>query len=154
MYLYTSVPLFEKTKGGYGCCTYRRGLSALFVLGGGHCEGLEHGTDEGKIPTLFLYIPFILHLSVYPVGVRGTLIGRLGMIHAGQLIERTLHEQGRTVTWFAGQLCCTRPNIYKIFKKENIDIHLLWRISCILDHDFFRDLSDNIRIGTSSCVSK
>ena len=67
------------------------------------------------------------------------------MIHAGQLIERTLHEQGRTVTWFAGQLCCTRPNIYKIFKKENIDIHLLWRISCILDHDFFRDLSDNIR---------
>ena len=102
----------------------------------------------------FLYIPFILHLSVYPVGVRGTLIGRLGMIHAGQLIERTLHEQGRTVTWFAGQLCCTRPNIYKIFKKENIDIHLLWRISCILDHDFFRDLSDNIRIGTSSCVSK
>lgn len=154
MYLYTSVPLFEKTKGGYGCCTYRRGLSALFVLGGGHCEGLEHGTDEGKIPTLFLYIPFILHLSVYPVGVRGTLIGRLGMIHVGQLIERTLHEQGRTVTWFAGQLCCTRPNIYKIFKKENIDIHLLWRISCILDHDFFRDLSDNIRIGTSSCVSK
>ncbi len=154
MYLYTSVPLFEKTKGGYGCCTYRRGLSALFVLGGGHCEGLEHGTNEGKIPTLFLYIPFILQLSVYPVGVRGTLIGRLGMIHAGQLIERTLHEQGRTVTWFAGQLCCTRPNIYKIFKKENIDIHLLWRISCILDHDFFRDLSDNIRIGTSSCVSK
>ena len=73
---------------------------------------------------------------------------------ANNFTERTLHEQGRTVTWFAGQLCCTRPNIYKIFKKENIDIHLLWRISCILDHDFFRDLSDNIRIGTSSCVSK
>lgn len=58
------------------------------------------------------------------------------MIHAGQLIERTLHEQGRTVTWFATQLCCTRPNVYKIFRKENIDIHLLWRISCILGHDF------------------
>ena len=61
------------------------------------------------------------------------------MIHAGQLIERTLHEQGRTVTWFATQLCCTRPNVYKIFRKENIDIHLLWRISYILGHDFFRD---------------
>ena len=69
------------------------------------------------------------------------------MIHAGQLIERTLHEQGRTVTWFATQLCCTRPNVYKIFRKENIDIHLLWRISCILDHDFFRDLSDSISTG-------
>ena len=66
------------------------------------------------------------------------------MIHAGQLIERTLHEQGRTVTWFATQLCCTRPNVYKIFKKENIDIHLLWRISCILHHNFFQDISDTI----------
>ena len=42
----------------YSSCTYRRGLSALFVLGGGHCEGLEHGTDEGKIPTLFyIFMP-------------------------------------------------------------------------------------------------
>ena len=76
------------------------------------------------------------------------------MIHAGQLIERTLHEQGRTVTWFAGQLCCTRPNIYKIFRKENIDIRLLWRISYILGHDFFRDLSDSINTGNFPSVSK
>ncbi|UVP78448.1 hypothetical protein NXW19_06370 [Bacteroides ovatus] len=81
------------------------------------------------------------------------------MIHAGQLIERTLHEQGRTVTWFATQLCCTRPNVYKIFRKENIDIHLLWRISCILGHDFFprsfrqhqyRKLPQCIQIGYNS----
>lgn len=76
------------------------------------------------------------------------------MIHAGQLIERTLHEQGRTVTWFATQLCCTRPNVYKIFRKENIDIHLLWRISYILGHDFFRDLSDCINTGNFPSVSK
>ncbi len=63
------------------------------------------------------------------------------MIHVGKLIEQTLHEQGRTVTWFAQQLCCTRPNVYKIFRKESIDTHLLWRISCILDHDFFREIS-------------
>lgn len=66
------------------------------------------------------------------------------MIHAGQLIERKLHEQGRSVTWFAMQLCCTRPNVYKIFKKENIDVHLLWRISCILQYDFFHDFSNAI----------
>lgn len=77
------------------------------------------------------------------------------MIHAGQLIERTLHEQGHTVTWFATQLCCTRPNVYKIFKKENIDIHLLWRISYILGHDFFRDLSDSISTDNNTAsVSK
>ena len=64
----------------------------------------------------------------------------MDMIHAGQLIERILHDQGRSVTWFAAQLCCTRPNVYKIFHKENIDIQLLWRISCILNHDFFKRL--------------
>lgn len=64
------------------------------------------------------------------------------MIHVGQLIEDTIHKQGRTVTWFAAQLCCTRPNVYKIFNKENIDVYLLWRISLILQHNFFKDLSD------------
>ena len=59
------------------------------------------------------------------------------MIHIGQLIEQTLRGQGRTVTWFAGRLCCTRPNVYKIFKKDNIDLKLLVRISDILQVDFF-----------------
>ena len=70
------------------------------------------------------------------------------MLHAGQLIERILHEQGRTVTWFARQLCCTRPNIYKIFRKENIDLQLLWRISRILHHNFFRDIYDSFSAET------
>lgn len=64
------------------------------------------------------------------------------MIHVGRLIERKLHDQGRSVTWFAMQLCCTRPNVYKIFGKESIDTCLLWRISRILGHDFFHDLSE------------
>lgn len=80
------------------------------------------------------------------------------MVHAGQLIERKLHEQGRSVTWFATQLCCTRPNVYKIFKKENIDVQLLWRISCILQHDFFYDFSyavtSTISLRTTAIVSK
>ena len=42
-----------------------------------------------------------------------------------------------------------------IFHKENIDIQLLWRISCILNHDFFRDLSDTISlIPPTNTVSK
>lgn len=54
----------------------------------------------------------------------GVRTGGVGMLHIGQLIACTLHEQGRTVTWFARQLCCTRPNVYKIFGKENIDISM------------------------------
>lgn len=70
-------------------------------------------------------------------------MGREAMpVHVGKLIERTLHAQGRSVTWFAVQLCCTRPNVYKIFAKASIDTSLLWRISHILKHDFFQELSE------------
>lgn len=65
------------------------------------------------------------------------------MIHIGKHIEKHLHEQGKNVTWFATKLYCTRNNVYKIFEKNSIDILLLWRISKILHHNFFQDLSSD-----------
>ena len=62
-------------------------------------------------------------------------------MHVGQLIEQQFREQGRTVTWFANQLCCTRANVYKIFSKDNIDVQLLIRISHVLNYDFFSAIS-------------
>ena len=64
------------------------------------------------------------------------------MVHLGELVKNVLNEQGRTVTWFAKRLGCTRPNVYKIFAKENLDIRLLWRISCVLEYDFFGVISE------------
>jgi hypothetical protein len=63
MCIYIHPCLFLRKQREVTGVVYRRGLSALFVLGGGHCEGLEHGTDEGKIPTLF-YI--FLSSYIYP----------------------------------------------------------------------------------------
>lgn len=60
------------------------------------------------------------------------------MIHIGELIEKELHRQERSVTWFANKLCCDRTNVYKIFKKQSIDTELLLRISGILNCDFFK----------------
>ena len=51
-----------------------------------------------------------------------------------------------TINWFAAQLHCDRRNIYRIFAKDNIDIILLGRISKILNHDFFIDLSNSLEI--------
>ena len=34
--------------------------------------------------------------------------------------------------------------------KENIDVYLLWRISCILQYNFFLDLSNAIKIHSYS----
>ena len=61
----------------------------------------------------------------------------LSMIHIGKLIEEELRKQERTVTWFAGKLCCERTNVYSIFKRQSIDTELLARISRILHYNFF-----------------
>ena len=75
----------------------------------GIAKALKHGTDEGEIPTPLLYILAGITIIRSSNGNPGDAHLQNDMIHAGQLIERTLHEQGRTVTWFASQLCCTRP---------------------------------------------
>ena len=58
-------------------------------------------------------------------------------IHIGKLIRQKLKEQGRTVTWFAAQIPCTRKHAYRIFDNPNINTELLIRINAILDYNFF-----------------
>lgn len=70
------------------------------------------------------------------------------MIHAGELIKHKLIEKGKTVTWFAEKMCCTRTHVYKIFRKKNIDIELLWRASCILECNLFSLYSERFDEGT------
>lgn len=64
-------------------------------------------------------------------------------MHIGKTIKDVVDRQpkGRTITWFAEQLNCHRVNVYDIFNRSTIDTELLRRISVILDHDFFKDLS-------------
>lgn len=59
-------------------------------------------------------------------------------MHIGKIIRQELRNQGRTVTWFAKCLYCDRTNVYKIFQRESVDSELLYRISRILSHDFFK----------------
>lgn len=60
------------------------------------------------------------------------------MIHIGQVIKEELHNQDHTVAWLAEELCCDRTNIYKLFRRKSIDTNLLFRISRILSHNFFK----------------
>ena len=60
------------------------------------------------------------------------------MTSIGQLIKQELKRQECSVTWFAQKLSCHRTNIYDIFRRENIDVNLLLRISTVLNHDFFQ----------------
>ena len=52
---------------------------------------------------------------------------------------------GQQATKLAEDICCARPHIHRIFRKDNIDIALLERISSALNYDFFRDLSEEFQ---------
>ena len=56
-----------------------------------------------------------------------------------------MREIGMGPTEFAASLRCHRQNIYKIFGKQDIDTALLRRISIVLKHDFFADISAELK---------
>lgn len=72
-------------------------------------------------------------------------------LHIGQMVERELRHQRRSVAWFASQLFCDRTNAYKLLKRRNIDIEQLIRISVILNHNFFDEIASSI--GNANCNS-
>ena len=106
--------------------------------------------QTSSTPNLCIHLGYCIHFvnnhftkleyifSYFATQNDSTVCNDYSMIHAGRLIEQILHEQGKTVTWFATQLCCTRTNVYKIFRKSNLDTDLLWRVSCILEQDLFQ----------------
>ena len=71
------------------------------------------------------------------------------MVNVGQLIKEELESQERTVTWLARKLNCTRATVYRIFEKNSLDTALLSTISKILNRDFFKELSEDVKIPLS-----
>ncbi|MDE6467356.1 MAG: XRE family transcriptional regulator [Muribaculaceae bacterium] len=65
----------------------------------------------------------------------------------GMLIRREFERKERSVTWFARKLSCDRSNIYRLFQKHSVDTALLRRISIILEHNFFEDLSASLTVS-------
>ena len=63
-------------------------------------------------------------------------------IHYGQEIRKKLKERKMPVTKFADRICCSRENVYNIFKRQNINTGLLEAISEVLDFDFSK-IGDN-----------
>ncbi|MBR0118124.1 MAG: helix-turn-helix domain-containing protein [Prevotella sp.] len=68
------------------------------------------------------------------------------MVHIGETIKQTLKLRRKSVVWFAGELSCSRTNVYKIFSKPSIDTNDLLRISRILDCDFFDLYTKELRL--------
>ena len=64
--------------------------------------------------------------------------------HIGNLIKAELQRQGRTITWLAGEVHCTRENLYKVFRNPWISTDMLFKVSEALHHDFFMDCSKRL----------
>lgn len=72
-------------------------------------------------------------------------------VHIGNLIREYLAKEPKshTVTWFARRLNCHRVNVYDIFRRSTIDTALLWRISAVLNHNFFSDIASEFDGATN-----
>ena len=60
--------------------------------------------------------------------------------HAGEKVKEYFEASGMSVSEFARRLNCHRQNVYDIFKRQDIDLSLLQRISKVLEHDFVTEL--------------
>ena len=63
----------------------------------------------------------------------------------GKFICNKLKEQGRTTAWLAEKMCCDQSNIYKIYKKTNMDLLQLIKISIIMEFNFLDYYSDFVK---------
>ena len=62
--------------------------------------------------------------------------------HLGKMIKAELTRQGRSITWLAKQIDCTRENLYQLFRSPWLHTYTFYKISKALDYDFFKSCSD------------
>jgi plasmid maintenance system antidote protein VapI len=68
-------------------------------------------------------------------------------IHIGQLIKEECRKQHISATELAEALSYERANVYKLFEKPLINIDTLFKISKILNYDFFALYSKQLDIN-------
>ncbi len=58
-------------------------------------------------------------------------------VEIGQVIQEVFERRNMKLSDLADQLGTVRQNVYRIFKKKDLDTGLLKKISEVLDHNFF-----------------
>lgn len=65
-------------------------------------------------------------------------------IDIGKVIHEEMDKQGIGVSFMAQKLNTNRRRIYRILEKNSIDTDLLFKVSKVLKHDFFKLYSDKL----------
>ena len=66
-------------------------------------------------------------------------------INIGSIIRSELKMQRKSVTWLANQLGTNRMTVYRIFSSISVDTSLLFRLSIILNKNFFEIYSNKLQ---------
>lgn len=72
----------------------------------------------------------------------------------GEHIKEVLFSQHHSAQWLSEQIPCERTNVYDIFRRGDINVNLLKRISEILNYDFFKELSETTFPNVNNNKSK
>ena len=62
-------------------------------------------------------------------------------MNIGRNIREVMKKKGMSVTQLAKEIACESTNVYNIFSRKDISTKLLWRISEVLEHNFFEDFT-------------
>lgn len=60
-------------------------------------------------------------------------------VHIGEMIQKELNRQGRTVNWLAKAIYCEKSNVYKMFRRKSLDLEQLMKVSTVLNHNFLKE---------------
>ena len=72
----------------------------------------------------------------------------------GEIIEEEVRRQQFSIKEFAERIDCKRNNVYNIFRRNNIDIDLLKRISNVLKHNYFKDIAEDMNLASPKLISE
>ena len=63
-------------------------------------------------------------------------------VHVGEMVAEEMYRRHISKAEFAESIGTDRSNVYRILKKDSIEINQLYRFSKELNHNFFRDLAE------------
>ncbi len=69
------------------------------------------------------------------------------MVNIGKIIEDEFNASGLQISYFAQKINTSKRNVYNIFRRKSIDTNLLFKISEILNKDFFEIYSEKLTIS-------
>ena len=72
------------------------------------------------------------------------------MPHAGSLLKKYVEKSRLNQTEIARQMGITSGALIHYYQRESIHIHVLWRASLILEHNFFLDIGLSLPLEFSS----